>query len=180
VSLPADLAPGRYRLDVVVYDVVTLTPLREPYAIDWFTVGPPLEEPAMHLDARWVNGMRLVGVDGIPAILRTGETVPLRLVWATDSPVAVDYTLFVHLVGPGGAPVAQIDQPPSGLFYPTSAWKAGEWVAGSYALDLPPDLAPGEHRLLAGLYHSETNERLQLAGGDDALEIATVQIIQEE
>jgi hypothetical protein len=180
VSLPADLAPGRYRLDVVVYDVVTLTPLREPYAIDWFTVGPPVEEPAMHLDARWANGLRLVGMDQIPAILRTSETVPLRLVWATDSPVAEDYTLFVHLVGPEGAPVAQIDQPPSGLFYPTSAWKAGEWVAGRYVLDLPPDLAPGEHRLLAGLYHSETNERLLLTTGDDALEITTLQLVQEK
>lgn len=180
VSLPTGLAPGRYRLDVVVYDVATLTPLRDPYAVDWFTVGPPIEPPATQLDARWLNGIHLVGADRIPETLRAGETLPLRLVWTTARPVAEDYTLFVHLVGSSGPPVAQIDRPPTGAFYPIRAWNAGEWLAESYTLEIPPDLAPGEYRLTVGLYRPETNERLLLTTGDNALEIATLQIVQEE
>jgi hypothetical protein len=104
----------------------------------------------------------------------------LRLVWTTDTPVAEDYTLFVHLVSQEGEPAAQIDQPPTGAFFPTSAWDAGEWMAESYVLAIPPDLSPGEHRLLVGLYHPESHERLLLTTGGDALEIATLQVAPEE
>lgn len=180
LPLPTDLAPGRYRLDVVAYDVATLAPAREPYAIDWLTLGSPVDPPATRLNAQWANGMRLVGTDVISATIRAGETLPLRLVWTTDKPIAEDYTLFIHLVGPAGAPVAQIDQPPTGAFYPTSAWDVGEQVADSYTVDLPPDLLPGMYRLAVGLYQPVRNERLLLAQGSDTLELATVEIVQEE
>jgi 4-amino-4-deoxy-L-arabinose transferase-like glycosyltransferase len=50
LALPADLPVGRYRIEVTAYDVATVTPLREPYALDWFTVGLSPAEPEQVID----------------------------------------------------------------------------------------------------------------------------------
>ncbi len=176
VALPDDLPPGRYRLDVAAYDVATLAPLREPYPLGWFTVGPPPAPPARRLDARWEDGVRLVGADLPPATAHPGDALTLRLVWSSDAPLAEDYVVFVHLVGDGGAPLAQRDQPPEAGFYPTSGWTVGEWVADAYTLTIPADAPTGVYQLVTGLYRAETNERLPLAGGGDALPLQAIQI----
>ena len=58
--LPADLAPGRYRIDVVAYRVTDGALLSEPVAVEWFTVGPPPAPPTTRLDAAWQDGLALV------------------------------------------------------------------------------------------------------------------------
>jgi len=168
VTLPADLPAGRYRIDVTAYDLETVTPLTPPQPIDWFRVGETPAQAADVADARWSNGLRLVGVDGVPGQFTPGEEVKLRLVWTTDRPPVQDYTVFVHLVGPGGATVAQSDRAPEGGFYPTSGWDVGEQVKDLYSLTLPDELTAGEYQLLVGWYQPESGERLLLEDGSDA------------
>lgn len=176
VTLPDDLPPGRYRLDVAAYDVATLTSLREPYAIDWFIIGPSPAPPTQMLDAHWEEGIRLVGIDALPATVHAGETLNLRLVWRADPPLAEDYVIFVHLVSGSGLPAAQRDQAPEGGFYPTSGWAVGEQVAETYPLTIPADAPTGVYQLVTGLYRPETNERLPLASGGDAFPLQAIQI----
>ena len=173
VTLPVDLAPGRYRIDVVVYDVPTLTPLSAPLPLDWFRIGPPPAPPQQKSNAVWQNGIVLVGHDDLPTSLAPGQSLPLRLVWQRSMAAETigDYTVFTHLVGPDGAIVAQNDHIPESGFYPTSAWEPDDPVADRFELALPDMLPPGEYRLVAGLYDSVTGQRLLLANGADTVEL---------
>jgi hypothetical protein len=176
LTLPADLPAGRYRLDVAAYAVETLMPLREPYAIDWFTVGPPPLPPDLPLAADWENGLQLVGMDEFPTTLRPGDVLALRLVWRTARPLPHDYSVFVHLVAADGQPLAQSDRAPEDGFYPTSAWAVDELVADEYHLAVPERIEPGAYRLIAGFYQPETNQRLHLVNGDDAFLLAEIRV----
>ena len=174
LDLPADLPPGRYRLDLVAYDAETGAPLNgEPLPLAWFRVGPPIVAPDRAPDVAWENGLRLVGMDELPAALDAGGALPVRLVWAADAPIPADLTASVQLLGPEGAPVAQQDRAPEGGFYPTSAWRGpGDLVAEAYSLDLPAALPAGEYRLVVAWYDPATGARVPLAGGGDAAELS--------
>lgn len=173
ITLPADLAPGRYRLEVVAYEVATGSPLADPVAIDWFTIGATPVTPTTVLNTQWQNGIQLVGHDALPATLTPNAAVAVRLVWSTAAGLGDDYTAFVHLVGPDGTIVAQNDRPPLGGFYPTSGWALDEPVDDTYALTLPATLPPGEYRLTVGWYQPVTGERLHLADNQDELQLTT-------
>lgn len=108
-----------------------------------------------------------------PAV-RPGETVRGRLLYQCLAPMAGDYTVFVHLVGPAGL-VAQDDSPPRRGAYPTSLWEPGDLVEHPFALTLPADLSPGLYRLVSGWYDLATGQRLP-AETADALPIGTVEV----
>lgn len=171
ITLPADLAPGYYRLEVVAYPVTTHEPLADPVAIDWFTIGPPAAAPAQSAAVEWQNGLRLLGHDELPNTLLPRAAFTVRLVWATNAPITEEYTAFVHLVGPDGAIVAQQDRRPLDGFYPTNGWAVAEPVEDFYGLTLPAQLPPGDYRLLVGWYQPATNDRLRLPDGSDAYEL---------
>ncbi len=170
--LPATLAPGRYRMEVIAYSVETQSLLADPVAIDWFTIGPPPAAPAQPSDARWQNGLTLLGHDALPAALTPEASFVLRLVWQTSATVRADYTVFAHLLGPDGTIVAQNDRQPLAGFYPTSGWAIDDPVADLYFMALPATLPAGEYRLTVGWYQSATGERLQLTDASDRVEIA--------
>jgi hypothetical protein len=77
-----------------------------------------------------------------------------------------DYTVFVHLVGAHGQPLAQVDSQPLAGIYPTSFWSVGERLTDPYLLYIPPDLPPGEYELLVGMYLLSTGARLPVLGVD--------------
>ncbi len=166
LDIPANLAPGRYRLDVVAYDVATTAPVDEPLTLAWLRIGAEPPMPEISANERWDNGLQLVGHDPLPAALTPGAALDLRLVWSATTPITASLTAFVHLLGPDGAIVAQTDRAPAGGFYPTAAWQSGEVVADSYRLELPPTLPPGDYRLVTGWYDPASGVRVPAAGGD--------------
>jgi hypothetical protein len=82
--------------------------------------------------------------------------------------VALDYTVFVHLLDADGRQVAQADGPPQSGQYPTSWWGAGEVVADRHRLpnEVIANLPPGSYTLSVGLYNLDTGERLAVWAGD--------------
>jgi hypothetical protein len=89
----------------------------------------------------------------------------------------VDYSVFVHLLGPGGQMVAQHDGwPGNGLrltelwqpmpFKRTSQWAEGEVFRDIHYLQLSPDAATGEALLKVGMYDLESGQRLTAAEPD--------------
>ena len=92
----------------------------------------------------------LVGRDAEPS--RDGEALDVTLYWFALRETATNYKAFVHLLDPGGQVIAQHDGDPVGGFTPTSRWRAGEIIADTHRLPLPPDLPPGDYSLKAGLY----------------------------
>jgi hypothetical protein len=80
-----------------------------------------------------------------------------------------NYTVFIHLVNSNGDLVAQRDSMPVCGFRPTASWSAGEIIRDQHGLQFPK-LSPGQYALWAGLYNSNTSERLpvQLIDGTTA------------
>jgi len=44
--------------------------------------------------------------------------------------------------------------------YPTTIWSPAEQIIDRHALPTPGSLSPGQYRLVIGLYHQPTGERL--------------------
>ncbi len=168
--LPSDLPPGHYRLDLgLYYPGQADNPLPVPaegsnrITLTYLTVGevaaPPL--PSRPAGITFADQIRLLGFD-LSSTQGTsiGTTHTLTLYWQALNPVTDDYKVFVHLVGPDGTIASQDDAPPGGLFFPTSAWLPGQTVVSSHTLSLKAGVPPGEYRLLVGLYHPVSGERL--------------------
>lgn len=99
---------------------------------------------------------RITPLEGAAAReLAAGQPVQLNLYWRALAPMAVDYTLFIHVYNAAGERVAQRDLPLRYGDYPTSRWRPGELVIDRGDLPLPA-LPPGAYRLEVGLYDAAT------------------------
>jgi hypothetical protein len=129
----------------------------------WVEVRPVEsgQKPAHSLQANLDGKMELRGYAVSPATGRPGQDLAVTLYWRALAPIDRDYTVFVHLVGSDGQPVAQHDgQPWWQVSIPTSTWQPGEELQDQHVLKLPPGLAPGIYRLQVGVYYWQTLERL--------------------
>ena len=100
--------------------------------------------------------------------------------WVADSTPG-ELRGFVQLVAPDGSLVAQQDGIPGGGYAPSTGWKPGAPVADRRGLALPADMAPGDYRLIAGLYDAATGQRLPVTGpdgtaADDFVRLGTIQV----
>jgi uncharacterized membrane protein len=123
--------------------------------------------PAREVEAHFAGGIDLLGYDLAPAAdvgrIAAGEVLTLTLHWQAAKLPGEDYTVFVHLVGPGGQRIAQDDAQPWELGpAPTSSWQPGRLVRDRHTLQLSDDAPPGEYELLVGLYRRPTGERLEV------------------
>jgi hypothetical protein len=194
LTIPASTAPGYYRVELGFYDPATqgllpatqaLTgqPLGDLVTIDTLQVGA-LPEPKQPFTPPVDLGDRLTlhGVTMTPAAntVAPGTDVTVRLFWQARDWSATDYTAFVHLVGPDGALVAQMDKPPLQGFLPTSSWYPGQRVTDDFTLTLPADAAPGAYTLQTGFYDPMTLTRLPISQDGqslgDAFVVGTVQV----
>lgn len=91
------------------------------------------------------NQLQLTNYD----LRQTDNTLTLTLYWQALTQMTADYTIFVHLLGADGRPVAQNDHPPLNGLYPTSQWQVGEIFSHQVVLGNVP---AGEYNLVAGLY----------------------------
>ncbi len=121
--------------------------------------------------------LRLVRVE-LAKSASPGQILPVEFAWLPLRKPMDDYNLFLQLLAADGAPVAQHDGPPNGGYTPTSTWSPGEEVSDRHGLALPADLPAGEYRLIAGLYHPLTGERLSnlSPSGGDYADLGTVTI----
>ena len=83
-------------------------------------------------------------------------------------------TVFTQLLGPDGQVWGQRDNVPGGGWYPVSLWLPGQPVVDDYAFQIHPDAPPGNYRLIAGLYFSDSQARLATLVGTDFVEVGTV------
>ncbi|HQY91119.1 MAG TPA: hypothetical protein PLS79_05935, partial [Caldilinea sp.] len=152
LRVPPTTARGDYLLHVTTeeYD--------QPFA--QVTVQPStrafdLPEVDQHVDATLGSAIRLVGAD----IARAGDELKVRLIWQALAPLAAGQKVFVHLLGPDGALLAQSDALPAGD-YGTEQWIEGEVVIDEHRLALPATLPAGKYRLRVGMYDPASGARL--------------------
>ncbi|MFN8483233.1 MAG: hypothetical protein U0768_09360 [Anaerolineae bacterium] len=102
------------------------------------------------------------------------EPTRLTFMWRALQSIPDDLTLFVHVLGPDGATVAQADGEPLGATYPTSRWRAGERIVESRPL---PPLPPGQYRVQVGWYNRASGERLPVPGSaENAVDLGTLTV----
>ena len=110
-------------------------------------------------------------------IATAGEPLAVKVYWQTDVSLNKDYTIFTQLLDSSGALVAGYDSQPLGGYWPTREWPPGEVVIDLVQLPLPPELPPGEYRLVTGMYLLATGERLPvLETNQDYITLTTIEI----
>lgn len=123
--------------------------------------------------ARFGAGLDLVG-QWMEATLRPGDVFHVVLAWRAAFPLAADDKVFVHVVGADGQIAFQRDKQPLSALQPMTRWSPGRTVHDPYTLLAPPTLAPGEYRVVVGVYDPQTGQRRALAGGGDSLVVGVV------
>jgi 4-amino-4-deoxy-L-arabinose transferase-like glycosyltransferase len=170
----ADWLEGRYELvveqgaksvSVAVVEIVKPTVTTRAQQTDISTLR----------EARFQNGMKLVGYDAPTTTLRAGETLPLTLYWQTDQPITQKYKVFTHILGrtfnaqSNNFLWGQQDQEPLNGALPTSAWPLGQLIADPYTIPILKDAPTGKYIVEIGFYHVTTGERLMVVTGDGSL-----------
>ena len=183
LELPADLAPGLYRIEVGLYDPaaggdrLTVSASHgtlpgQALILDYVRVLAGDEAPPTPADRREVllsgegDEIRLLGYTLPSGQAQAGGSLDLSLYWQPVGRPAVDYTVLLHLLDTGGEIWGQGDGPPLGGFYPTGFWDPGEVVADRHTVSIRADAPPGTYRLATGLYQLSTGRRLSGEGGD--------------
>jgi 4-amino-4-deoxy-L-arabinose transferase-like glycosyltransferase len=98
-------------------------------------------------DCIWLDGYSLLTPSAAP-----GDIVQLALFWHADAPVAERYKVFVHVVDPSGAIVAQTDREPGGDLLPTNTWQPHQPIVDQYGVALPSDAANAVYSIVIGMY----------------------------
>jgi hypothetical protein len=113
-------------------------------------------------------------------LAQADNALAFTLFWEADKGAARPYTVFTQLLNEQNEIIAQQDNWPVNGQWPPTCWSGGETVADSYRLSLPPDLPPGQYRLVAGLYDAATGERLLTEDGLDGVVIWETAVPRED
>lgn len=132
------------------------------------------------LSVRLGGQVECLGYDIDATTVRPEETLEVRVYWQPATELEVDYSVFLHLTtSPSVPPVAQQDSLHPGHI-PTSRWRPGKYVVSTHRLVVPGDLAPGEYKIITGLYDPRPGgQRLRPDGaGEDVtyVELATISV----
>jgi hypothetical protein len=179
LELPAGTSSGDYTLQLTLFDPeaqlavnrASLGPIsvierRRQYAV------PEMQEAVgIGLDDR----VTLLGYDLYPEPVAGGGRLQMTLYWQAQRSMDTSYKVFVHLLSPDGAVVAQHDDVPVGGTIPTDDWDVGEVVADQHLVEFsaPPS---GEYRLIAGMYNPASGERLLASDGKAFISLQTLSV----
>jgi hypothetical protein len=117
-----------------------------------------LPTPTNPLQATLGGKIKLIGYD-LDAI-KPGAPISLTLYWQALASMNERYSVFVHVLDASGNLVAQRDSEPVSNTAPTTSWLRDEVIADLYQIVLPRDIAPGEYRLIVGMYQAANGKRL--------------------
>lgn len=142
-----------------------------------------LEKPDLPLAAS-INFGNLITFGGADVQATTpspGNTVDITFWWQARQPMARSYTTFTHIIDEAGQIWAQADRIPTPGEdpLPTDMWDKGEWIGDTFQLILKPNTPPGQYTLLAGVYDTQTLERLPVISeqaGQTVVHITTLNI----
>ncbi len=181
LKLPANAAPGRYVIEVGMYNSLDENRLdvldADGRPVDSRVIAGTIKVDVSHATtyqprhkgtADFGGAIRLEGWDAPPRAI-PGSEVPVALYWQSLARVDDDYTVFVHLLDAHGDLVAQADHQPLDGQYPTSLWDANDQVRDGFSLAIPPETPPGEYDVMLGWYDGKTGQRLTLGNGQDHL-----------
>jgi len=128
-------------------------------------------------EARLGDSIRLTGYGLAANQVAPGDILQVALSWQTGAPLAEDYTVFLQVLDGANQLVGQRDAPP---LTPAPVWPVNQPVADAHGIFIEPGTPPGRYRLIAGLYHSQTGQRLPVASGADFVELGPVEVVSPD
>ncbi len=97
------------------------------------------------------------------ARLERGKALVVILNWRATAKLEKDYTVFAHLVDPGGNRIAEYDSQPGKGKSPTTQWTPNRAFVDAAVLPISVDAPIGEnYRLEVGMYDLETMQRFAI------------------
>ncbi len=137
------------------------------------TQQPTDNWPLQTSDARFGDQIRLVSYALSSQEITSGDVLQLQLNWQAERQPDADYTVFVQLLDERDQVVAQRDAPPGDR--PTSEWQPGEEIIDNHGVLAPHGTAPGDYRLILGMYNPATGDRLPV-GEQDYIDLGVVRV----
>jgi hypothetical protein len=170
--LPADLDSGDYSWQIALSPIYQSTSLPSTIHITAppHTFTPPTLPHS--LDTTLGEIATLVGFD-LAGDVQPDTTLTVTLVWRAEETPTTSYRVFLHLLDAEGNLAAQSDGVPAGWTRPTTGWLPGEVIVDTHTLTIPPEAAPGEYTLQAGMY-VPGGTRLTTNEGSDAIPLITL------
>jgi hypothetical protein len=116
---------------------------------------------------------RLIGVVVGHEPADRSQPFPVTLVWrAGYAEIRTNYTVFAQLLDSQGRLIAQSDSIPARGDRPTTGWRAAEYIIDMHMLQFNELAAPGDARLIVGMYDALTGRRVLLEpDGLDFIEV---------
>lgn len=177
LPIPLSIPPGAYALELIVYDLDTLTPL-SPVGSEPPGQGSAirLENLAVELPARELLPMPAIGrFDYIqllsaqwwPEIDRQAQSWELNLVWQPRTSAYRDtYEVIVEWVDSAGNPVAAWQSGLGPPHHPSGDWQTHVPVRRIHRFDLsqsPTPIEPGRYTVRLGLRRTADGAEIQAA-----------------
>ncbi|MEJ2149987.1 MAG: glycosyltransferase family 39 protein [Chloroflexota bacterium] len=131
-----------------------------------FVTGPASPTLAP-IDAEYEDAIELTQGAILDQTAQAGSAVRSALTWRSVLPVEDSFVVFVHVIDDGGVLWAQHDSVPGNGLLPMPSWEPGKSVNDRFAIQLPPDMPPGEYEVRIGLYHPVNGLRLRVTGGQE-------------
>ena len=169
--------PGTYSVELVVYDPASgqpwppsttsgsLAPDGDGLLLGKIDVARPATAPGLRPALARFGPLALIDAETPASTLSPGDALPLELLWQAEDAPAEPLVVVLQLLDRQGNVAAGLEAQPLDGRYGTQDWTAGELVRDRHVLDLPPGLAPGDYRLIAGVYRAGDRTRLSTPTG---------------
>lgn len=123
--------------------------------------------PSLKREARFSNGLALLGYDLGAAEVRAGAGLDLGYYWRVWSQPPLNYYVFVHLKGQDD--ILTFDHLLDHGRRDMTGLRPGETVREDYRITIPATARPGRYRLLVGMWDPRfTGQRVPVAEGEGA------------
>jgi hypothetical protein len=172
-SVPLVLSAGPAKMTIGNVDIAIRAPI---------LTQPETTRPG----GEFANGVRLKGAnvlaDGRPISFDLApRRFDVELVWQADRQQSQDLSVFIHVVGEDGRPIAQHDGRPVDGAAPVTGWRAGEYLVDRHPITIPATAPAGAYQVIAGLYPPPNGARVAVISGqatqaNDAIVIAHIRL----
>ncbi|MGE5603707.1 MAG: hypothetical protein ACM30E_11690, partial [Nitrososphaerales archaeon] len=147
----------------------------EPHT-QWFRLQSPVDAPAgmTHaLQARYVNGVELLGYDLPYGEVKQGGELRVRLYWRTHQRLDQNLKSYLHLDAPATQETwANFTKEHAGDT-PSKGWPVGFYVVDDFRLKVPGDAPPVRANLTVGLL-DEAGARVPVSDGGDSVTVSPI------
>ncbi len=161
LRLPLGIPPGRYVVEISLYDKATGAGLGATgpdgafrgtrVVVGEVTVVPPAAPPAAALKIPEqlnipAGPLTLLGWKPPATQVLSGDRLSFTFFWQADATPETDYHVCLQLVGSDNQIGLETTLPLS--LYPTSRWRIGDRFQSHHNLHVLPDLSPGRYHLM--------------------------------